>query len=134
MNKVRELTYKKMDGEEVTMKGHYMVESVDEKQKAIEDLAKTLYAPELERQNNGYGELCSCRRWYEEEPCKEKYKCDYYISIAKHLYNAGYGNIEKALTEFAEWLKAKWNIDWNHNVTVTSAGDVDEKLKEFLGK
>lgn len=111
------------------------------KEKDIEEMAKTLYAPHLEEQNDGYGELCrGCQKWYEDEPCNEKHNCDYYRNIAKHLQNVGYGNVKQAVKEFAEKLK-EIAIDISKDVgieysvlrTQTLLEQIDNLITELYG-
>lgn len=128
MNKVRQLSYKKMDGEEVIMKGHYIVEPEEEEQKAIEEMAKTIF--------KAYGSLI-CQPCGSFDTCEEKGKpeCGICAGLAEELLNVGYGNIEHALTRFAEKLKEKFGtvvedcMDGEYVVE-----KINEILKEILKK
>lgn len=98
----------------------------------IERMAKVLYAPKLKRQNGGYGELCrGCNRWYEDEPCKEKYKCSYYTEISKRLQNSGIGDKKQAVKEFAEKLKGSlYNMEYS---AIAIDNKIDNLFTELYG-
>lgn len=58
-------------------------------------------------------------------------------AIAEELVNAGYGNIEQALTEFAERLKKNKDCYANPRsgaVLAVTIRQIDETLKEMTGK
>lgn len=83
-----------------------------DKQKVIEEMANEMY-------------YCSEFNGYRDDAKRIAYK----------LVNAGYGNIEQALTEFAEKLKEKlfWMADTDgksHKVLLED--NIDKALKEFL--
>lgn len=86
-----------------------------DKQKEIEEMAKLCCYPcEM---YSGFTEKCA-------EGTRPN-QCGIAIEAAKKLINAGYGNIEQALTEFAERLKEKVFLP-------CYKGTIDETLKEFL--
>lgn len=93
------------------------------KEQEIKELAKTLYQPQLESQNGGYGALCTgCFKWDEGLLCKEKSNCTFYTGIAEHLYSAGYGNIKQAKEDMAKMIfKEMYDIlheEFNCRITV----------------
>lgn len=103
----------------------------------IERMAKILYAPELKKQNGGYGEICrGCNKWYEDEPCKEKHKCDYYTEIARRLQKSGIGDKKQAVKEFAATLKeracAVMNSTFDRRLVV-DIKQIDNLITELYG-
>ncbi len=107
-----------------------------DKEKEIEEMAKALYAPQLKKQNGGYGELCGgCRKWYEDEPCKEKWRCHFYKSIAEYLHGAGFGNVKQAVKEFADKVE---DIIERHVQGLAADSDRErkdpQKLTEGIGR
>ena len=96
-----------------------------DKQKAIEQMATMLH---------GFACGGNCNN--------KKCKCNHFYT-ADRLANAGYGNINQALTEFAERLKEVWftnacrfskgenGIEIAGGVGVTIE-QIDETLEEFL--
>lgn len=100
--------------------------------KVIYDMARFIKTKELERE------------YFDKEslPCDNCEDCDcefqpYCLSYerATELVNAGYGNINESLTEFAERLykKAEYRMDCDYDLCITvTVDDIQETLKEFL--
>ena len=85
-----------------------------DKQKAIEEMTEAL----------------SIHTCYDEWQAKEYgLECIDLDLTARHLVNAGYGNIAQTLTEFAERLKEKFS-----ECNTYARNKIDETLKEFLGE
>lgn len=100
-----------------------------DKQKAIEEIAQVIVKYNCKP--------CGCEHC---EWCPEDGSCDDYASyhnIANNIYDAGYGNIKQALTEFLERLKKNLIpiIGISNNEIIehyVSEKKIDETLKEFL--
>lgn len=91
-----------------------------EKEKQIEDLAKLMFAADC---NMCVSEACPAfgRGILKEE----KFTCNNYL-LAKALHDAGYGNVNEALKEFAERVKKRIEID-KYTTDITKDYDEEDK-------
>ena len=89
-----------------------------DKEKEIEEMATVL--PKVIVYDGGYG-------WDDEQ------EVDFW-EMARNLINAGYGNIEQAVREFAEELKDIFKTKHAAVIANVACNRIDELIKEKFGE
>lgn len=99
-----------------------------EKEKQIEEMAKLMFAADC---NMCVSEACPAfgRGILKEE----KFTCNNYL-LAKALHDAGYGNVNEALKEFAERVKMAFYYEFDELIPSIMSDKIDELIKEVCGE